>query len=69
MAANFGRKLRKIRLDLDLTQKAMARIIGNSQVRVSEWERGVRKPRPLTQDAILMVLENHAAKKRRRKRK
>lgn len=69
MAASFGVKLRKTRLDLGLTQMAMARIIGNTPVRISEWERGVRQPRPLTQEAILMVLDNHAGKKRRRKNK
>ncbi len=54
--AKFGTKLNKTRTNLNLTQTEIAEIIGVKPPRVSEWERGVRTPRPLTQEGIFARL-------------
>ncbi len=54
--AKFGTKLNKIRTNLNLTQTEIAEILGVKPPRVSEWERSVRTPKPLTQDGIFARL-------------
>jgi len=38
------------------TQDAVARFLGVSSPRISEWERGTRTPKPLTQIGIQVTL-------------
>ncbi|MCK6473998.1 MAG: helix-turn-helix domain-containing protein [Planctomycetes bacterium] len=64
MAAQFKRQLRTIRERLGLTQAFAAKTLGVSPPRISEWERGVRTPKPLTQEAILMKLKAGAPKRK-----
>ena len=64
MAAQFKRQLRTMRERLGLTQAFAAKSLGVSPPRISEWERGVRTPKPLTQEAILMKLKNSAPKRK-----
>lgn len=61
MPAQFNKQLHDIRLQLGLRQKDLAKILGNTSVRVSEWERGHRTPKPLTQEGILMKLQKAVA--------
>ncbi|MBE7466661.1 MAG: hypothetical protein HS116_24590 [Planctomycetes bacterium] len=42
-------------------------MLGCSPPRISEWERGVRTPKPLTQEAILLRLRKKSPAKSRRK--
>ena len=67
MAAQFNKQLRDIRLQMGLRQKDLAKILGNTSVRVSEWERGLRTPKPLTQEGILMKLQKTFAALKRKK--
>ena len=53
----FGGKLRKAREKAALTQAQLAKLLGCSPPRISEWERGVRTPKPLTQEAIFAKLK------------
>ena len=57
MARTFGAQLRKVRLHCKLTQAQAARLLGCAPPRISEWERSVRTPKLLTQDAIFMRLK------------
>jgi len=56
MAAKFSNKLKKIRTNLGRTQAEIAVALGVAFTRISEWEREVRTPKPLTQDAIWVRL-------------
>lgn len=67
MAAQFSKRLRDIRLQLGLRQKDLAKVLGNTSIRVSEWERGHRTPKPLTQEGILMKLQKAVAAASRKK--
>jgi transcriptional regulator with XRE-family HTH domain len=64
MAAQFKRQLRTMRERMGLTQAFAAKALGVSPPRISEWERGVRTPKPLTQEAILMKLKASAPKRK-----
>jgi transcriptional regulator with XRE-family HTH domain len=66
MSAQFRNQLRSLRENQGLTQAEVAAILGVSPPRISEWERGVRTPKPLTQEAIIAKLKK---KKKKRKRK
>ena len=57
MAQSFGAQLRKVRGQAKLTQAHVAGILGCAPPRISEWERGVRTPKPLTQEAIFAKLK------------
>ena len=57
MAKVFKRQLRALRERLGYTQAFVAKLLGVSAPRVSEWERGVRSPKPLTQEAIILKLK------------
>lgn len=46
--ANFGERLRAIRKEKLLNQKELADIMGVSQVFISQYENGSRKPKPET---------------------
>lgn len=59
MASAFKNQLRNLRTKAGLTQAQLAKILGCSPPRVSEWERGVRTPKPLTQEAIIAKLKKH----------
>jgi transcriptional regulator with XRE-family HTH domain len=41
----FGDKIRDRRRELGLTQQRLGELVGKSQVAVSEWERGVVRPK------------------------
>lgn len=72
MAARFSKLLRDTRLQLGLTQEQMEQMLGNGYSRISEWECGARTPKPLTQVAIQMRLQQAvvaANKKKSTKRK
>ena len=56
----FGGKLRKAREKAALTQAQLAKLLGCSPPRISEWERGVRTPKPLTQEAIFAKLNKRS---------
>lgn len=60
MASAFKNQLRQLREKAGLTQAQLAKILGCSPPRISEWERGVRTPKPLTQEAIVAKLKKHA---------
>lgn len=53
----FGDKLKALRLRKKLTQKEVAKKLGVANTRISEWERGVRTPKALTQEAIFSRLK------------
>lgn len=53
---NFTKKFKAIRRKKGLTQEQVAVILECSPPRISEWERGVRVPKPLTQEAIIKRL-------------
>jgi len=59
MATLFKNQLRSLRVKAGLTQAQLAKILGCSPPRISEWERGVRNPKPLTQEAIVAKLRKH----------
>ncbi|GMV80587.1 MAG: hypothetical protein AMXMBFR7_17710 [Planctomycetota bacterium] len=67
MSHDFGHQLRTLREKLKLTQHQVSGMLGCSPPRISEWERGVRTPKPLTQEAILLRLRKKAPTKSRRK--
>ena len=56
MASAFKYQLRQLREKAGLTQAQLAKILGCSPPRISEWERGVRTPKPLTQEGIVAKL-------------
>jgi len=57
------RQIQGLRKTLDLTQQALANIIGASQVSVARWETGVHEPHGANLKA-LRELEQKAKKKR-----
>jgi len=57
MNGTFGSKLRKAREKANMTQAQLGRLLGCSAPRISEWERGVRTPKSLTQEAIFMKIK------------
>ena len=57
MAQPFAKKLRALRIRARLTQAQLAKRLGCSPPRISEWERSVRTPKSLTQEAILARLK------------
>lgn len=61
MAAQFSKQLRNIRLRLGMTQEQLGQLLGAAHSRVSEWERGYKTPKPLTQEGILMRLQKALA--------
>ena len=48
----FAQRLKTLRLERDLTQKALGKIVGVSTVAVQCWERGEKKP---SMDAIISL--------------
>ena len=55
--AGFKDQLRKLREKLGLSQAEVASLLGVSPPRISEWERAVRTPKPLTQEAIVLKMK------------
>lgn len=62
--AEFGRRLQQFRTRSGLRQADVAVILGVSTPRISNWECGVRTPKPLTQEGIWARLDKHMPKKR-----
>ena len=52
----FGKKLKKVRLEKDLSQGDVARILGVHRSYVSGLERGVRNPSLLTVQKVAKAL-------------
>ena len=52
----FGKKLKKVRLEKDLSQGDVARILGVNRSYVSGLERGVRNPSLLTVQKVAKAL-------------
>ena len=69
MSAPFSRQLRRLRERMKLTQSDVAAILGVSPPRISEWERAVRTPKPLTQEAIVAKLKSRMQKTTKKKKK
>jgi transcriptional regulator with XRE-family HTH domain len=66
MSVQFRNQLKNLREGQGLTQAEVANILGVSPPRISEWERGVRTPKPLTQEAIIAKLKKKKKKKKRK---
>ncbi len=62
----FGKKLNSMREAVGLTQEQVADVLGCSTPRISEWERGVRTPKPATQVGIFSMLETAGKKKKKK---
>lgn len=52
-----GRRIRRLREGLHLSQHDLATSVGATKQAVSEWERGKSTPRPLLQVEIARTLE------------
>ena len=52
----FGKKLKKVRLEKDLSQGDVARILGVHRTYISGLERGVRNPSLLTVQKVAKAL-------------
>ena len=52
----FGKKLKKVRLEKDLSQGDVARILGFHRTYISGLERGVRNPSLLTVQKVAKAL-------------
>jgi len=65
MRGPFGGRLRVARKKAKLTQVNLAKILGCSPPRISEWERAVRTPKPLTQEAIFLKIKKVKRTKKR----
>ncbi len=57
MPAKFCNQLKRLRKKAGMKQSEVAKILGVDGGRISEWEREIRTPKPLTQEAILVRLE------------
>ena len=62
LLGTIGENIRQQRMKRGLTQKELAKLLGfrddlNGQIRVSEWERGVKQPRADTLKNIASVLK------------
>ena len=53
---SVGERIRKIRMDLGLSQKALGRALGVSELSVSMWERDRKRPQPHRRERFLAVL-------------
>jgi transcriptional regulator with XRE-family HTH domain len=65
MAKSFAEKLVKLRYyrrKTILTQRQVAKALCVSPPRISEWERGKRTPKPLTQEEIFRRILKARAK-------
>jgi len=69
MVAKFSTQLKRIRAKMGRTQAEVAVILGVAPQRVSEWEREVRTPTLLTQDAIWVRLAKVKPRQRKETRK
>ena len=56
-AAWDKQRVRALRKHLSLTQDQMARELGTRQQTISEWERGLYKPRGASQTLLTLVAE------------
>ena len=63
MPVKFGQRLKKLRIDKNCTQEEIADALGCATPRISEWERSVRVPKPLTQEGILARIKKVKKKK------
>lgn len=48
----FGKDLKKFRGKNEFVQSEVAQLLGVTASRISEWERGIRTPKTMTQDGI-----------------
>ncbi len=65
----FRDQLRSVREKRGLTQAQVADVLGVSPPRISEWERGIRTPKPLTQEAIMAKMKKAKKGKKKAKKK
>ena len=54
----IGAELRFLRIEMDLSQKHLASIIGSNEQAVRRWEKARKKPIPGTADRLVRVLYN-----------
>jgi len=62
---SFAIKLKRARKRAKLSQSQTARILGCAPPRISEWEREVRTPKLLTQEAIMARIKKGKGKAKR----
>jgi len=53
-----GEQIRALRSHLGLTQREMAEQLGTRQQTISEWEKGLYKPRGASSKLLSIVAEN-----------
>lgn len=63
--AKFADRLKKARTKAGMTQTEIAKVLGVTGERISEWERERRTPKPLTQEGILARLKKLKPRKRK----
>lgn len=54
-----GRRIRALRQHLGLTQQGLADELGTRQQTISEWEKGMYKPRGVSSTLLTLVAERH----------
>lgn len=54
---SFGENLATVRKSYNISQKALAKLLGTTQQRVSEWERGLYDPKIYYVKKICILLD------------
>lgn len=55
--SEFGKRLRKARIDKGISQEELARAIGMTQASISQFEKGLRMPTPANVHRLARILD------------